>query len=929
MPKRYVEARHEASLASRVIDVRPASVLYAEWLAQKVNFLMVAGAHLAAALVSPWLGFVAIPSLLIHLLIFASTKQTLPFRYPAGDKGKTPKPSIKADGIMLMGELESDNEYEEFKEVWQSDDDLRKHFLILGSTGSGKSESLKGIFFNALCWSSGFFVADGKADNKLPTDAFAMAQVFGRGDDVLILNFLLAGSTPEAVRKSRRRRTNGINPVALADADTTIQMGANLLPKVEGEGKNWQEKALNLWRAVVVAVCYKRDNFGMDISVSTLIDYLALPKVEELYLEGYHEAQQRGEWSYGFAGVKAYLESGCPAYKLDKLLAKNGLGELQATPAPRGPQANGKQFEQDSMAYEQHAYRTSQLMPVLNLLDKTYGYIFRDKYPEIDMIDVTLNNRILAMLIPSLEKSAAEAENLGKLAIACLRVMMGKNLGAEVEGTRDELLTSKATAANYPYIVSLDELAYYFSDGVAVMFAQARSLGFCMIAAAQDLEKLTEGSRAAEAGAMLANSVAKFFMRIDDANKTYEFISKILGKVEVAVRQTYELGTMAFKRSKEISVQQIDRVSLSEMQSKGAGEGIFNSAGKTVRVRSFFVGKFLEEYAIKDFWVLRFLQVETPSDEEVIAHSTPLNALDDKVQKGRQMLAILRHQRQRSTERPYPHPVIDAVANAARSLNPYTSASERAITLYQAARAAVLATEAPPIAGVAPDARAGASAPAPQAPAGQRTRVSEDDVAPADNGEPIDPLDFLGVVPLERKPARQLLPTPVEGPYDALHNETDSLGESALPVTVNAVDRFFQDSRSLTLRRATPGQAPAAAPVVPSNVTLMALAGEVLRKPPLADAKSWIDQAFDDSVGLLTAASDAGKTVVAFTSDTIDSVADLEALLGAPDPVDAARSVERVVSAKVTPKIDPKHGGLGLEDITEFFDTLQKAGGQT
>jgi intracellular multiplication protein IcmO len=931
MARRYVEAQHEATLASRVIDVRPASAIYAEWLSQKANFLMIAVAHLVLALVSPWASMIAVPSLLVHVVIYTSTKALLPFRYPAGDKGKTPKPSIKSDGIMLMGSLESDNEYEEFKEVWQSDDDLRKHFLILGSTGSGKSESLKGIFFNALCWSSGFFVADGKADNKLPTDSHNLARSFGRDDDVLLLNFLLAGSTPEAVRKSRRRRTNGINPVALADADTTIQMGANLLPKVEGEGKNWQEKALNLWRAVVVAICYKRDNQGMDISVSTLIDYLALPKVEELYLEGYHEAQARGEWSYGFTGIKAYLESGCPAYKIDKLMAKHGLGDAPA-PAPGRAAATGaKQFEQDSMAFEQHAYRTSQLMPVLNLLDKTYGYIFRDKYPEIDMIDVTLNNRILAMLIPSLEKSAAEAENLGKLAIACLRVMMGKNLGAEVEGTREELLSSKATTANYPYIVSLDELAYYFSDGVAVMFAQARSLGFCMIAAAQDLEKLTEGNRAAEAGAMLANSVAKFFMRIDDAGKTYEFIQKILGKVEVAVKQTYELATFGFKRSKEISIQQVDRVSLTELQSKGAGQGVFNSAGKTVRVKSFYVGDFLNQYKVDDFWVLRFLQVEPPSDEEADAMSIPIDQANDRVQKGARMLSLLRHQVSRSADQPHPHPAIEAVAKVSRELNEFTNAAERAITLYQAARAAVLALEAVPapletadVAAAPPTAAAASGGGVAVAERAHVAAAAEAEPTKAAGDEPIDPLAFLDAGPYQRKSAESLLR---DAHGDALRSEGASLGETAIPEKVNAVDRFFQEARTLSVRRA--GQEPAEA--APSAGTLMALAGTMLsagQRPPLSDAQSWIEQACDDSMGVLAAASDAGKTVVAFTNETFKSVSDLEAVLGAADPAASAGNVERVVSSIVTPNITPTEQSLRLEDITEFFDQLQNLDGK-
>ena len=67
-----------------------------------------------------------------------------------------------------------------------------------------------------------------------------------------------------------------------------------MLPKVEGEGKNWQETALNRWRALVVALCYKRDNFGFELSVSTLIEYLSLQTIEELYMEGYRAMREKG-----------------------------------------------------------------------------------------------------------------------------------------------------------------------------------------------------------------------------------------------------------------------------------------------------------------------------------------------------------------------------------------------------------------------------------------------------------------------------------------------------------------------------------------------------------------------------------------------------------------------------------------------------------
>lgn len=915
MANRYVEDRHEAKLARRVVDVRPAGTQYAEWLSEKFNLLLIVVPQLVFAAMMPSLAPILLISSIIHIVVHRVTKPQLPYRYPAGNKEKD-HANKKGTGILLMGNVESGSEYERFKEIWQDDDDLRKHMLIIGTTGSGKSETLKGIFFNSLCWSSGFFVADGKADNKLPTDSFTMVRSFGRDDDLLFLNFLLGGKTPEQVRRSRRRRTNKINPVSSSDADTIIQMGANMLPKVEGEGKNWQEKALNLWRAVIQALCYQRDMNGTDLSIATIIEYLSLDKVEELYIKGHEEFLVRGEWSYGFNGIKAYLESGCPAYKKDKLLAKHGYGD-QPTSAPGRPAPAGKAFEQDSMAYEQHAYRTTQLMPVLNLLDKTYGFIFRDKYAEIDMIDVTLNNRILIMLIPSLEKSAQEAENLGKLAIACLRVMMGKNLGAEIEGTRSDLITSKATAAPYPYMVALDELAYYFADGIAVMFAQARSLGFCMIAAAQDLEKLTEGARGPEAGAMLANQSAKMFMRIVDAGKTYEFMTKILGKVSVAMRQTFEQDNYGYKRSKDITIQEVDRVPFEEMQKKGGGEAVYNASGRTVRMNSFYVGKDMEEHKTEDFFVLRFLQVEPPSDEEIDANSIPIDRVNDPVAKGSRMLDLLRYKTQRTGEQPERNAMIDVLGNLSKTMNPHIHSAERGIALYEAAKRIIKGPEKFVPDGIGegrhssrqvekvmtpkPEVVAQPTSTATEAPA--YTRVEMDD-------ESLDPLAFMGS-PFERKPAEILL-----GRVDEkiIKEETMSMGGGE-DAEEDPVLSILAKGKTLNLRRSAIESEFAAT----EEAALRTLTG---LKPPAEDNDgAWVEDAVGAANQVLAVKSAEGKTVVGFSSKTSESVVKIERLLGSPAPKSAANRLEAVVSAQVTPDMGFQ-ADVTDESLESFFDSL-------
>lgn len=920
---KYIESRHELSIKRQLVDIRPASEQIAEWLSKPLHLI---AATVPAALIAIFFPILApVIFLAIGIAVFAHivNRPTLPFRYPKGMID--PKTGKEGEGILFFGNIESDSPYEAFKEVWLSDDDLRKHMVILGSTGSGKSETLKSIFFNALAWSSGFFIADGKADNKLPVDVYSMVRANGRDQDLLVLNFLMAGKTPEQIRLSRRRRSNSLNPFSSADPDTIIQMGANLLPKVEGDAKNWQEKALNLWRALVTALCYLRDTRGRDLSISDFIEYLALHKIEELYLLGYQESQERnGEWSYGFVGIKNYLESGgCPGYQVHKLLKKHGhMQDDDGTRMGGMSRPASKSNEQDAHTYEQHSFRTTQLMPALNLLDKSYGYIFRRKYPEIDMTDVALRNRVLVMLIPSLEKSAQEAESLGKLTIACLRVMMSKNLGSEVEGSYQRLILDKATESPYPYVAALDELAYYFSDGIAVMFAQARSLGMCMIAAAQDLEKLTEGNRSAEAGAMIANTASKFFMRNDDQNKTPEMVQKIVGKAMVAVKRSYRKGLVGYSREAEVEIREEDRITLKQMQAFKAGQGIFNQGGASRIVKSFFMGDDLNKHRPKEFHVNRFLQVAPLSPEEVVARSIPVSGLNDPYYKGEELVRKLK---QRVSVEWYfrDNPLITEVALAASRLNEHLPPQERAIALYMAARRAILAgrendlaqqssavvsasdMDLPPQEATAPSSLIGDVQSDAQHPFPKADAQDESD---------LDSLAFLRPIPFERKPADAILRQDVEAEDIAVEAAARSLPDAIGRATMDPLEVLQASGK--TLNMSTPKKE----------------LSEILRSTrfgfdeassiDFAGGDEWIQQGLDSASRMLEMPRSSDNTVVGLTEATLDRIARAEDVLGSPNPKKAAKQLERVVSVHVTPETIPTKE-IEPDDIDAFFQTLQ------
>lgn len=970
-------SQYEISRADQIVDVRPWGTRTAEALADPLMFFAASCILIVLTIALPLLMVFTIPIFLVIYFVSKNVSQLLPMRYPPGIPDPEAEKGETGDGIWIIGNMEFSKKKKDrlpleslsdkFKEVWGSDDGMRKHLLVLGSTGSGKSELLKGIFFCALCWGSGFFIADGKADNKLPLDVYNMALFFGRVDDFLVLNFLLAGKTPKQIQNARTRRTNKLNPVSTADADTIIQMGANLLPKAEGDGKQWQEKALNCWRGYVPALCWLRDNEALNISITTCVDYLALPKLEELYAKGYTLAQANGGiWNEGFIGLKAYLDGGLPGFKGDRALRKYGAIPTVRQPAGSKPEP----LEQEQGVYDQHGYRATQLNPALNLLDKTFGHIFQDKFSEIDMVDVTLNNRILALLIPSLERSSQEAESLGKLTVACLRIMMGKNLGADIEGTREAILESKATEARYPYVVALDELGYYFADGIAVMFAQARSLGFAMIAAAQDIEKLTEGSRAAEAGAMLANQVTKLFMRTDDANKTNEMIQKYLGKANVALKETYEYrdGT-GFKRMPEVKLTEIPVATLQNLQALEPGNAIINTEGKTFKIRSFYVGAFLKKYAAQEFHVNRFLQVRELTDAEILTGidingrresiSISIDSATDPLVKGMQLKLLLTGEEVMpdlrkladaatySVKHDKSLDMINAVANFARSLPPNVTGAQRAILLYRAARKFLLENKVDagtrgfvrPSGDVNRDVAIGSiyqKTTAPDAEAfvlpGQAALVA---AGASENAlttifDP-DPLDFLNEHrSLERKSASAVMASG-SGVLDGASlvaaskvlSQADS-GQVGGTRTDDRAELVSASSEQLPDRLLTVWAA-AVAQGVPLDFS------RFVSKPNETNASSGEQQAADDAqwigMALTTAVAGLatkGDTVVGFTEKTKASFMRLEAALGNTNPGASTAAVEQLVAQQTTPTpLDISNTGADLGDIDHLMGLVE------
>lgn len=240
-----------------------------------------------------------------------------------------------------------------------------------------------------------------------------------------------------------------------------------------------------------------------------------------------------------------------------------------------------------------------------------------------------LNNRVLVISIPSLEKSSQEAEALGKLVLSCIRLMMAENLGTKYEGTKAEILQARPTSSPVPSIIITDELAYYYASGLAVMYAQARSLGFMMVAAVQDIQGLKRGSAGEETASLLANTKFKYCLALEDGDDTFSLIQKVSGEGYFSTLSgfDYQSGTVgSWSARKDLRVESRNRISITDVKRLNSGEGYLIFKDSLIEMAAFYIPD-NEKHTKLSPRINQFIEIDPPvslegyKTEKIIASS--------------------------------------------------------------------------------------------------------------------------------------------------------------------------------------------------------------------------------------------------------------------------------------------------------------------
>jgi len=594
MHQRGLDEQHEMAPQMLLRDTRTLGMRTVDFFKDPVNSaVLLIGFALTAFFFASFTELITLIGVCVFLYAYTRIAK-LPFRMPLRSNApdyNDPLPGSnkprKARGITFFGNRKVSDE-----ELWFNNDDMRTHVLIFGSTGSGKTVALVSIAFNALVQGSGFLYVDGKGDNSLFATVFSMARFMGREDDLLLINFMTGAR--DIIGAQEKRLSNTMNPFCNGSSSMLSQLVISLMDSggQDASGDMWKGRAMVFVEALMKVLVYMRDKGKLLLDANTIRNYFELPRLEAMAMDKMFIRDKDEPVSL----------ADTPDLVLEPII--NYVINLPGYD-------RSKKGKQGSQVLEQHGFITMQLTKVFGSLADTYGHIIRTNLAEVDLKDVVLNRRILVVLLPALEKSPDELSNLGKVIIASLKAMMAAGLGESVEGTYKEVITRKPTNAPTPYMCILDEYGYYAVKGFAVVPAQARSLGFSVIFAGQDLPAFQKASKE-EAASIGANTNIKICMKLEDPQETWEFFSKTAGESYVTKVDSFQTNASSllnnYMDSRSASSEKRARIDLQDLKDQREGEAHIFFKSKIVRARMFYANP----PPVERMRINHFLKVEPP-----------------------------------------------------------------------------------------------------------------------------------------------------------------------------------------------------------------------------------------------------------------------------------------------------------------------------
>jgi len=520
----------------------------------------------------------------------------LPFELDDMTDYNNPKPGrkksfYKGEGSILFGNLRSSSH-----EIWMAGKDLLTHMLLIGTTGAGKTETLVSMSAStAFVSGGGLIYVDAKAAPKLISQFFTLARMFGREDDVRIINYMTGNQKIE--KRTWKRSSNTANPFARGSADSNVQMLTSLLPTGGGDNQVFLDRAIAMVRGIMPTLVDLRDRGIINITAEKIKEYCSLDMFIKIYTNqlkiGGNQIKLSGD---ALKAVQGYLES-VPGFDKDAARAGN------------------KQPEKVS---EQFGYSQMYFTRALSNLSITYGHIYEHELAEADFTDIILNGKILIVLVPAMEQSGEERAALGKVVLSSIKNAMSLGLGGKAEGHRVDMLESLPIDLKIPNIIIVDEYAEVATPGFAVTATQGRGLGISVCFAGQDLDGFMRASPE-ETGMIFGNTRLKVLMALEDPETTFQKFDKLAGSMMVMSNEQWEAsddGINAMRKGRGASATKIDRLSMKELKAQREGEAHLFERDNIHKLDIFHHG-IDEDELVANIRINRMLKIKYPAPDVI------------------------------------------------------------------------------------------------------------------------------------------------------------------------------------------------------------------------------------------------------------------------------------------------------------------------
>ena len=206
---------------------------------------------------------------------------------------------------------------------------------------------------------------------------------------------------------------------------------------------------------------------------------------------------------------------------------------------------------------QQHGYAQQQWTDIFMTLTK-YSHIFDSITPEVDLVDIIKNQKILYVLLPPLKQSPATTKLLGRIILYASRQAVGIALGGHIDRLTDverDVLVSMITPQPLSVLV-LDEYGSYPVEGLDTFLAQVRSINFSVLLSTQDYTSARAGQ-----GEEKENTVKrawantqKFILRIKD-DETLRMVAEYLKEKDVLTSQIISVEEGSYMEDIRYSVE--------------------------------------------------------------------------------------------------------------------------------------------------------------------------------------------------------------------------------------------------------------------------------------------------------------------------------------------------------------------------------------